>query len=85
MRKKVVIGLCAIAVIGVFGIEMFVLDNTIGIIGDTYYILDIDHYGHKEVLAEKIPVMETDTCINAVEVLCAERTADVDDWVLYDR
>lgn len=60
-------------------------DNTIGIIGDTYYVLDIDHMYHKEVAADKIPAIEPDTCVNAMEVLCAERTANVDDWVTIDR
>ena len=57
-------------------------DNTIGIIGDTYYVLDIDHMYHQEVVADKIPTIEFNTCVNAMEVLCAKRTANVDDWVI---
>ncbi len=60
-------------------------NNTIGIVGDTYYVLDIDHMEHKEVATDKIPAIEFDTCVNAMEVLCAERTANVDDWIMYDR
>ena len=60
-------------------------DNMIGIIGDTYYVLDIDHMEHKEVAVDKIPVIEFNTCINVMEVLCAERTANVDDWIMFDR
>ena len=60
-------------------------DNLIGIIGDTYYVLDIDHMDHKEVAVDKIPVIESGTCINVMEVLCAERTANVDDWTMFDR
>ena len=60
-------------------------DNLIGIIGDTYYVLDIDHMDHKEIAVDKIPVIESDTCINVMEVLCAERTANVDDWTMFDR
>lgn len=60
-------------------------DNMIGIIGDTYYVLDIDHMEHKEVAVDKIPVIEFDTCINVMEVLCAERTANVDEWIMFDR
>ncbi len=40
---------------------------------------------HKEVATDKIPAIEFDTCVNAMEVLCAERTANVDDWIMYDR
>ena len=57
-------------------------NNTIGIIGDTYYVLDIDHMYHKEVAVNKIPAIEFSTCVNAMEVLCAERIANVDDWVI---
>ena len=57
-------------------------NNTIGIIGDTYYVLDIDHMYHKEVAVNKIPVIEFSACVNAMEVLCAERIANVDDWVI---
>lgn len=56
-------------------------NNTIGIIGNTYYILDIDHMDYKEVATDKIPAIEFNTCVNAMEVLCTERTANVDDWV----
>lgn len=57
-------------------------DNLIGIIGDTYYILDIDHMDHKQVDADKIPVIENGsyTVVNVIESLCAERIANVDDW-----
>lgn len=57
-------------------------DNTIGIIGDTYYVLDIDHMYHKEVAADKIPAIEWNACVNAMEVLCAQRTANVSDWTI---
>ena len=57
-------------------------NNTIGIIGDTYYVLDIDHMYHKEVAVNTIPAIEFSTCVNAMEVLCAERIANVDDWVI---
>ena len=60
-------------------------DNTIAIIGDTYYILDIDHMEHKEVAIDEIPAMEIHTCVNAMETLCSERTANVDDWVVIGR
>lgn len=60
-------------------------DNMIGIIGETYYVLDIDHMEHKDVVVNKIPVIEFDTCINVMEALCAERTANVDDWTMFDR
>lgn len=60
-------------------------DNLIGIIGETYYILDIDYMEHKEVAVDKIPVIEFDACMNAMEVLCAERTANIDDWIMIDR
>lgn len=60
-------------------------NNTIGIIGDTYYILDIDHMEHKSVDADKIPVMEINDYIvvNVKEAFCVERTANVDDWHMY--
>ena len=57
-------------------------NNLIGIIGDTYYVLDIDHMNRKEVAMDKIPSIEFDTCINAMEVLCTERTANIDDWTI---
>lgn len=57
-------------------------DNLIGIIGDTYYILDADHMDHKQVDADKIPAIENGsyTVVNVIESLCAERTANVGDW-----
>ncbi len=39
-------------------------NNTIGIVGDTYYVLDIDHMEHKEVATDKIPAIEFDTCVS---------------------
>lgn len=60
-------------------------NNLIGIIGDTYYVLDIDHMNRKEVAVDKIPFIEFDTCVNAMEVLCTERTANIDDWTMFDR
>ena len=60
-------------------------NNTIGIVGDTYYILDIDHMEHKDVTTDKIPAIEYNTCVNAMDVLCSERTANIDDWIMYDR
>lgn len=60
-------------------------DNTIGIIGDTYYVLDIDHMEHKEVVADKIPAIDFNTCVNVMEVLCSERIANVNDWIMCDR
>lgn len=53
-------------------------DNTIGIIGDTCYILDIDHMFHKNVSLDKIPVIDFSTCVNAMKVLCTERTANIE-------
>lgn len=61
-------------------------NNTIGIIGNFvgsnvgiswnyYYILDIDHVEHKEVAVNKIPSIESDSCIDVMEALCTERTA----------
>ena len=47
-------------------------NNTIGIIGDTCYILDIDHMFHEDVSLDKIPAIEFSTCVNAMEVLCTE-------------
>lgn len=57
-------------------------DNLIGIIGDTYYILDIDHMYHKQVDVDEIPAIENDryTVVNVMESLCVERIADVEDW-----
>lgn len=57
-------------------------DNLIGIIGDIFYILDIDHMDHKQVDADRIPAIEIEshTVVNAMESLCAERAANVDDW-----
>ena len=54
--------------------------NTIGIIGDTYYVLDIDHVYHREVEADKIPAIEFNTCVNVMEVLSADRTLKVDTY-----
>lgn len=55
-------------------------NNLIGIIGDTYYVLDIDHVDHKQVDVDKIPTIEIDkhTVVDAMEILCAERTTNVD-------
>ena len=57
-------------------------DNLIGIIGDTYYLLDVDHMYHKQVDVDEIPAIENDryTVVNVMESLCTERTADVEDW-----
>lgn len=53
-------------------------NNTIGIIGDTCYILDIDHMFHEDVSLDKIPAIEFSTYVNAMEVLCTERTANIE-------
>lgn len=55
-------------------------NNLIGIIGDNYYVLDIDHVDHKQVDVDKIPTIEIDkhTVVDAMEILCAERTTNVD-------
>lgn len=60
-------------------------NNTIGIIGDTYYILDIDYMEHKSVDVNKIPVMEMNDYIvvNVKEAFCVDRIANVDDWHMY--
>lgn len=60
-------------------------NNTIGMIRDTCYVLDIDHVEHKEVEVDKIPAIETNTCVNAMDILCSERRADVEDWVVVGR
>lgn len=60
-------------------------DNVIGIIGNDYYILDYDHMYEKAIAEDKIPVISKDTVINAMNIFCEERTADVDDWVMVDR
>lgn len=62
-------------------------DNMIGIIGDVYYILDTDHMYHKQVDVEEIPAIVNDshTVVNVMESLCAERTANVDDWHVLSR
>lgn len=60
-------------------------DNIIGIIGKDYYILDFDHLYKKTVAEDKIPVLSKDAVINAMDIFCEERTADVDDWVMVDR
>ena len=60
-------------------------DNVIGIIGNDYYILDYDHLYKKTIAEDKIPVISKDTVINAMNIFCEERTADVDDWVMFDR
>ena len=59
-------------------------DNVIGIIGKDYYILDYDHLYKKTVAEDKIPVIRKDTVINAMNIFCGERTADVEDWVMVD-
>ncbi|MBD5503914.1 MAG: hypothetical protein HDR09_09280 [Lachnospiraceae bacterium] len=53
-------------------------NNTIGIIGDTCYVLDIDHVFHKNVSLDKISVIEYSNSVNAMEVLCTERTANME-------
>lgn len=54
-------------------------NNLIGIIGDTYYVLDIDHVDHKQVDVDKIPTIEIDryTVVDVMEILCAERTVNL--------
>lgn len=61
--------------------------NIIGIIGDTYYVLDTDHMDGREIDAREIPSIEMGNyaIVNAMEPFCTERTARVDDWVMYDR
>lgn len=59
-------------------------DNVIGIVGDTYYVLDIDHMGHKQIETDKIPAITIDVCINAMETFCNERNVTVEEWVMID-
>ena len=60
-------------------------DNVIGIVGDTYYVLDVDPMTHKEIELDKIPNISIDVCINVMEVLSNERNANVEDWVVVDQ
>ena len=61
--------------------------NLIGIIGNSYYVLDIDHMDKREIVVEEIPPIEIDNynIINAMKALCTERIAQIDDWIMYDR
>ena len=60
-------------------------DNVIGIVGDTYYVLDVDPMTHKEIELDKIPNISIDVCINVMEVFSNERNANVEDWVVVDQ
>ncbi len=60
-------------------------DNLIAIIGDTYYVLDEDHLRHQDVDVSKIPVIDSSIYIDAMNVICTERTANVEDWIMYYR
>lgn len=60
-------------------------DNVIGIVGNTCYVLDSDRMEHKEITLTEIPNISSDIYIDAMEIFCAERTALVEDWVMYDR
>ena len=59
-------------------------DNVIGIVGDTYYVLDVDPMTHKEIEPDEIQVVSTDVCINVMEVFSNERNTNVEDWVVID-
>lgn len=61
--------------------------NLIGIIGNSYYVLDIDHMDKRELVVEEIPPIEIENynIINAMKALCTERTAQIDDWIMFDR
>ena len=56
----------------------------IGIVGDTYYVLDVDPMTHKEIEPDEIQVVNTDVCINVMEVFSNERNTNVEDWVVID-
>ena len=59
-------------------------DNVIGIVGDTYYVLDVDPMTHKKIESDKIPAISIDVCTNVMEVFSNERNANVEDWVVVD-
>lgn len=60
-------------------------DNVIGIVGDTYYVLDVDPMTHKEIEPDNIPAIDTDVCTNVMEVFSNERNANVEDWIVVDQ
>lgn len=60
-------------------------NNTIAIIGDKCFILQPDNMLHKRVDLEIIPQIETYYYVNALNMFCTERTADVNDWIMSDR
>ena len=61
--------------------------NLIGIIGNSCYVLDIDHMDKREIALKEIPPIESEDCtlINAMEPFCTERVAQIDDWIMFDR
>ncbi len=59
-------------------------ENIIAIIGNDYYVLDEDHLEHQEADPSKIPTIDTTIYVNAMDVICTERTANVDEWTMID-
>ncbi len=57
-------------------------ENIIAIIGNDYYILDEDHLEHQQVDTSKIPAINTTIYVDAMSVICTERTASVDEWTM---
>lgn len=55
--------------------------NLIAVIGDCYYVLDIDHMDGSEVVTEDIPAMEgaAYTVVDAVKPFCRKQTAQGED------
>ena len=60
-------------------------DNVIGIVGDTYYVLDVEPMMHKEIDPDEIPIVNIDVYTNVMEMFSNERNASVKDWVVADQ